>query len=431
MSHGEIRRRRSLLPKISIVKEPARIATRWAIIAAGLTPLAAVGVIYGIDRLRKARIPGGHHGFPTMAPKPIKVGDNIISAYTEGATLYADMIRAIDSAKDHVYFETYVWRSDNVGMAFKEALMRAAKRGVDVFIIYDGFGSFMSSPALKIFPRTDHLYVHRVKEVRAGLFLGDLRRTGRNHRKILVVDDTVGFVGGFNIGKDFGTEWRDTHIEIEGPAVGILSSGFREFWNTFRSKNQPRLPEGDELPWNDQIDVAFNLPSHLLFPVRQQYLDAFRRAGKSIELTTAYFVPDKEILRELILAERRGVEVRVLIPEYSNHILADWVARPFYGALLEEGVEIWLYKHAMIHAKTVIADGYRSIVGTANVDRLSMMGNFEVTVRIDSPEFAGRLEEIFENDLTTSRELTLQEWEQRNLFTRILEKLVQPFSFVV
>lgn len=421
----------SLSPKFSYFKGPARAATKWAVAGALVSPLAAVAVIYGIDRVRKARIPGGHHGFPTMAPKPIHVGDNVISAYTEGATLYADMIRAIDSAKDHVYFETYVWRSDNVGLAFKDALVRAARRGVDVFVIYDGFGSMMSSPALKIFPRTDHLYVHRVKEIRVGILLGDLRRTGRNHRKILVVDDVVGFVGGFNIGKDFGTEWRDTHIEIEGPAVNLLSSGFREFWNTFRAKNQPRLPDGDELPWDNQIDVAFNLPSHLLFPVRQQYLDAFRRAGKSIELTTAYFVPDKEILRELILAERRGVEVRVLIPEFSNHILADWVARPFYGELLKQGVEIWLYKHAMIHAKTVIADGYRSIVGTANVDRLSMMGNFEVTVQIDSPEFAERLEEIFENDLTTSRKLTLEEWDKRKMFTRILEKLVQPFSFMV
>lgn len=431
MSHDEVRLESPLFPRFSVVRGPAKTATRWALSAAAVAPLSAVGIIYGIDRVRRSRIPGGHHGFPTMAPKPIEVGDNVISAYTEGGTLYADMIRAIDGANDHVYFEMFVWRSDNTGMAFKEALMRAAKRGVDVFIIYDGFGSFLSRPALKIFPRTKHLYVHRVKEVRVGLLLGDLRRTGRNHRKILIVDDQVGFVGGFNIGDDFGTEWRDTHIEIVGPAVSILSSGFREFWNTFRARNQPRLPEGDELPWDDQIDVAFNLPSHLLFPVRQQYLDAFRRAGHSIELTTAYFVPDKEILRELILAERRGVEVRVLIPEYSNHILADWVARPFYGALLKEGVEIWLYKHAMIHAKTVIADGYRSIVGTANVDRLSMMGNFEVTVRIDSPAFAQRLEEIFENDLTTSRELTLEEWEERNLFTRILEKLVQPFSFVV
>ncbi len=431
MSHDPQATRLPLRAKYSSMRRSAQAATRFALTTAVVAPVAAVGVIYAIDRVRKSRVPGGHPGFPTVAPKPIDVGNNVISAYTEGRSLYEEMIREIDAAQDHVYFETYVWRSDEIGMKFKDALVRAAERGVDVFIIYDGFGSFLSSPKLKVFKRTEHLYVHRVREVRMGLLLGDVRRTGRNHRKVLVVDDKIGFVGGFNIGEDFGKEWRDTHIEIVGPAVKILAGGFREFWNTFRAKNQPRLQEGEQLPWNDQIDVAFNLPSHLLFPVRQQYLDAFRRAGKSIELTTAYFVPDNEILRELILAERRGVQVRVLIPEYSNHILADWVARPFYGQLLKEGVEIWLYKHAMIHAKTVIADGYRSIVGTANVDRLSMMGNFEVTVRIDSEEFAEQLEHIFENDLTTARKLTLEEWENRTLLTRILEKLVQPFSFVV
>lgn len=393
--------------------------------------LLAISTIYAVDNLRKARVPGGAKGFPALPPQTVHVADNEITVYTEGGSLYEEMIKEIDSATQSVYFETYVWRSDEVGLAFKDALVRAAKRGVQVFVIYDGFGSFMSGPSLKIFHRTPNLYVHRVREVRVGLFLGNLRRTGRTHRKILVVDDRVGFVGGFNIGRDFGHEWRDTHIRIIGPAVRLLTIGFREFWNTFRGKNQPALPEGEELPWNDLIDAAFNLPSHLLFPVRMQYLDTFKRAKRSIELTTAYFVPDREILRELINAANRGVQVRVLIPEYSNHILADWVARPFYGDLLKAGVEIWLYRHAMIHAKTVTADGFRSIVGTANVDRLSMMGNYEVTVRVDSTDFAESMEKIFDNDLTTARRLTLAEWEGRRPVTRILERIVQPMSFFV
>nr|WP_242491772.1 phospholipase D-like domain-containing protein [Actinomyces minihominis] len=407
-----------------------RIA-KMTTLAVTVAQLGSVGVIYGIDRVRKARIPGGRHGFPTLPPEEVEVGKTRLQAYTEGATLYGDMIAAIDSAKTSVYFETYVWRSDRVGFAFKEALVRAAERGVEVFIIYDGFGSFMSAPALKLFPKLPTLHVHRVKEIRVGLLLGDLRRTGRNHRKILVVDDEVAFVGGFNIGKDFGTEWRDTHIRLIGPAVRILSVGFHDFWNTFRGKDQPMLPEGEELPWDDQITAAFNLPSKLLFPVRMQYIDAFRRAAESLEITTAYFIPDREILQELILAARRGVKVRVLIPEYSNHILADWVARPFFGSLLEAGVEIWLYKHAMIHSKTVIADARRSIVGTANIDRLSMMGNFEVTVQIDDPEFAQKMEDIFDNDLTTARQLTLEEWQGRSVGTRVLERLVRPFNFIV
>lgn len=407
-----------------------RIARRVAI-GAVAAQVGAVGIIYGVDRVRKSRVPGGRHGFPTMPPVEVEVAGAKLQAYTEGTSLYADMLQAINAAKEFVYFETYVWRSDSAGKAFKNALIAAAKRGVQVFVIYDGFGSAMSSPFFKVFPHHPNLHVHRVRELRMGLFVGDLRRTGREHRKILVVDDKVGFVGGFNIGEDFGMEWRDTHLRIVGPQVRLLSIGFQEFWNTFRGKHQPELPEGEQLPWDDRITAAFNLPSHLLFPVRLQYIDAFRRATKSIEITTAYFIPDREILRELILAAGRGVRVRVLIPEYSNHILADWVARPFYGELLEAGVEIWLFKHAMIHSKTVTVDGFRSIVGTANIDRLSMAGNFEVTVQVDDRAFAARMEAIFDNDLATARRLTLEEWRGRPLVVKILETLVRRFSFIV
>lgn len=404
---------------------------RMGLVAAVVVQIGAVSAVYGIDRVRKKRIPGGPDGFPALQPSVTKVADNEITAYTEGESLYRDMIQAIDSAKEAVYFETYVWRSDSVGHAFKDALYRAANRGVQVFVVYDGFGSFMSHPLFKTFRKHPNLHIHRVKEIRRGIFSGNLRRTGRTHRKILVIDERMGFVGGFNIGHDFGTEWRDTHIRIEGPAMKLLRIGFHEFWNTFRKRSQPELPEDEGIPWDDQISAAFNLPSHLLFPVRGQYLDAFRRATKNVEITTAYFIPDQEILRELIRAAHRGVEVQVLIPEYSNHILADWVARPFYGELLRAGVKIWLYKHAMIHSKTISIDSIRSIIGTANVDRLSMMGNFEVTVQIDSPEFAAQMEAIFANDLTTARLLTFEEWEGRSLSTRLLERVLRPMALIV
>lgn len=393
--------------------------------------ISAVGAIYLIDHLRKARIPGGSSGFPTIPPEKITVGEDTLTAYTEGASLYHDMLQAIAEAKKTIYFETYVWRSDVWGMKFKDALVAAAERGVEVFIIYDGFGSLSSKPSLKNFPSLPTLHVHSIRPVRVGLFIGDLRRTGRNHRKVLIVDDQVGFLGGFNIGDDFGNEWRDTHIRIEGPAVHLLTLGFYEFWNTFRSKKQPELPDDEVMAWNPLITAAFNLPSHLLFPVRQQYLDAFRRARKSLQIQAAYFIPDDEILVGMIKAARRGVQVKVLIPEYSNHILADWVARPYFGRLLQEGVEIWLYEQAMIHAKTVVVDDYLSIVGTANIDRLSMRGNFEVTMQIDSPAFARQMNVIFDNDLTNAHKLTFEEWQARSRATKVLERLVRAFNFIV
>lgn len=406
-------------------------AAKIAAVANVIAPVIGAATVIGVDKARMARVPGGVKGFPTLAPKDVSVGEDVIRSYTEGASLYRDMIEDIDNAKDYVYFETYVWRSDAAGHAFKEALYRAADRGVRVFIVYDGFGSFMSHPFFKVFRKHPNLYVHRVAEIRRGMLSGNLRRTGRSHRKLQVTDGKVGYVGGFNIGDDFGKEWRDTHVRIEGKSVDALKIGFEEFWNTFRSTRQPELPEEGQLAWNADITAAFNRPSHLLYPVRGQYLESFHRAKENIDITTAYFVPDQEIRRELERAARRGVKVRVLIPEFSNHIIADWVGRPYLGELLKAGVEIWLYKHAMIHAKTISVDNYRSIVGTANIDRLSLAGNFEITVQIDSEDFANRMDEMFDNDLSTARKLTLEEWESRGLRTRLLESMVAPLRLVV
>lgn len=404
---------------------------RRAVLASVAAQVSGVVAVYAIDRVRVHRSPGGFHGFPSTTVDDTIVDGNEIRIYTEGTGLYADQINAIDQARETVYFETYVWRSDRVGRLFKEALYRAAERGVRVYVIFDGFGSLNSSPVFKHFKPHPNLFVRRISEVRTVALAGGIRSTGRDHRKLLLVDQNIGFVGGFNVGVDFGTEWRDTHIRIIGPAVKPLCLAFCQFWNIIRTKGQPTLQDWDELPWTGNITPAFNLPSSLLFPIRGQYLEAFEKSRESLDVATAYFVPDRDILHALIRAAQRGVKVRILIPEYSNHILADWVARPFFGQMLEAGIEIWLYQHAMIHAKTVVADGHRSIVGTANIDRLSMAGNYEVTVQIDSQAFGRQMQNVFDRDLTTSRRLTLEEWKNRGRATQFLEMLVSRFSFIV
>lgn len=409
----------------------AQVALRAGLATLGVLQAAAIGTIYVVDRIRKSRIPGGAQGFPTLAPEDTTVDTSVIRSYTEGRSLYADMLDAIDNAKDHIYFETYVWRADAAGLAFKDALYRAADRGVKVYVIYDGFGNLNQNPRFKIFPKHPNMFVHRLSEVRLGLFTLNIRHTGRTHRKILVVDRDFAFVGGFNIGDDFGSEWRDTHVRIVGPAIDELADGFVSFWNQLRRPKHPLLIRHHVRRWDPPISAAFNLPSRLLFPVRGLYLDALERAVDEVLITTAYFIPDREILSALVGAARRGVKVKILIPEYSNHILADWVARPLFGKLLENGVEIWLYQHAMVHSKTMTVDGIWSTVGTANLDRLSLVGNYEVNLQIHSAAFAERMQRIFANDLTTARRLTLDEWERRPWLTKFTELLLRPYYVVV
>ncbi len=410
--------------------------TAWTVlkgvgIGLGIAQVGAVATVYAVDRMRVARIPGGQHGFPALPPADTEVHGNVVRSYTEGHSLYADMLEAIEDAHDYIFFETYIWRADVTGQRFKDALYEAADRGVKVFAVYDGFGVLNQDPRFKHFRFHPNLNVVRIPEVRSGLLTLNLRKTGRDHRKILVVDGQAGFVGGFNIGDSFGDEWRDTHVRVSGPAVWELENGFTDFWNHFRHRRQPSLPDMGARQWNAQVTAAFNLPSRLLYPVRGLYIDAMERATTRILITTAYFIPDQEILQGLIAAAKRGVRVRVLIPEYSNHILADWVARPYYGDLLRNGIEIWLYQHAMVHSKTMTVDGVWSTVGTANIDRLSMQGNYEVNMQFFSESFATRMEEIFANDLTTARQLTIDEWEDRGLATRIGEHLLHPLEFIV
>lgn len=414
----------------------ARQAQAWTIakrIGIGLVCAQATAVIavHTIDRMRKQRVPGGRHGFPTLAPEDTRVGHSQVRTYTEGHSLYADMLEAINKATDHVYFETFIWRADEWGERFKEALIRAALRGVDVYCVYDGFGVLNQDPRFFIFPRIPHLWVRRFPAVRSGLFTLNLRNTGQDHRKILVVDSKVGFVGGYNIGDRFANEWRDTHVRIEGDAVWELDNGFTDFWNDYKPSRAPRLPDMGARQWSADITASFNQPQRFLYPIRGMYIDAIDRAKDRILITTAYFIPDREILQALVDAAQRGVQVKVLIPEYSNHILADWVASPYYGRLLREGIEIWLYQHAMVHSKTMTVDGMWSTVGTANIDRLSMRGNHEVNMQFFSTGLASRMEQIFDNDLTTARRLTIDEWEGRTLLTRVTERLLHPFEILI
>ncbi len=411
-------------------------ARTWGIVkkvglAFALSQATAIAAIHTIDRVRKERIPGGRHGFPVLAPTDTAIASNEVRTYTEGHSLYADMLDAIATAKDHVYFETFIWRSDEWGQRFKDAIIAAAQRGVEVYCVYDGFGVLNQDPRFFVFPDLPHLWVKKFPTIRSGLFTLNLRKTGQDHRKILVVDSRVGFVGGYNIGNPFADEWRDTHVRVTGDAVWELENSFIDFWNHFKPRRAPQLPDRGARTWEAEVTSAINMPQRILYPIRGMYIDAIGRATDRVLITTAYFIPDKEILEALISAARRGVCVKVLIPEYSNHILADWVARPYYGALLREGIEIWLYQHAMVHSKTMTIDGLWSTIGTANIDRLSMRGNHEVNMQFYSSELATRMEEIFANDLSTSRRLTVEEWEGRSLLTRFTEHLLHPFEFMV
>jgi cardiolipin synthase A/B len=416
--------RRLPLPVHVDVDWPAvrRVATRVALAAASVPVTVAAGLT-AVEKARRHRYPLDAD-FPTAPPSSTSVGATTTTVYTYGADLYAAMLDAIRRAERQILFETYIWKGDDVGQEFKDALVEAAARGVDVFVAYDGFANLVVPQAFFQFPATIH--VLRFPVWRPGILMLDVRNSGRDHRKILVVDDEVAFVGGYNIGGLYAAHWRDTHLRIEGPSVWELRNAFVDFWNRWRTPDQPVLQDVGSTHWLPQLRAARNAPSDLVFPIRGIYLDAIDRACSYVQITQAYFIPDREILAALLAAARRGVDVRVLVPERSNHVVADWLARGHYATLLRGGVRIFLYTGAMIHAKTATIDGRWSTVGTANIDRLSLTGNYEINLEIVDPGVAARLEDVFRMDQSNARELTLDEWERRSALKKVGERVLAP-----
>ncbi len=366
--------------------------------------------------------------FPITAPRTVTIGDGTVTTYTYGRDLYADMLAAIEGAEKQILFETYIWKGDEVGEKFKAALAAAADRGVDVYCIYDAFANLVVSPRFKHFPA--NMMVLPYPAYSAGWRFLDLRRYGRDHRKILVVDDEVGFVGGYNIGTPYETEWRDTHVRITGPGVWDLKRTFADFWNlnrrrTLRRSERPLLLETAST-WEPRIRFHRNVPRLWMFPIRSMYLEAINRASHNVWMTHAYFIPDQDFVDAIKDAARRGVDVRLLVPHKSNHIVADWISRGYFSQLLEAGVRIFRYRDAMVHAKTSTIDGTWSTVGTANVDRLSLQGNYEINVEVIDEAMAKTMEEIYAADESNCFELTSGEWAARDLHRKFTEYVLAP-----
>ncbi|MGN0063540.1 MAG: phosphatidylserine/phosphatidylglycerophosphate/cardiolipin synthase family protein, partial [Nocardioides sp.] len=297
----------------------ARVLTyaRRALLALfGLQLLLALGLSLVDAYRRRNKKP---KPFPVSAPETVGVGDSEITTYTYGQDLFDDMLAAIEGAHKLILFETYIWKDDTVGEQFKTALAAAAERGVEVYCIYDGFANLVVPRSFKQFPA--EMKVLRYPTYPAGLRFWDLSRYGRDHRKILVVDDHAAFVGGFNIGTAYATEWRDTHVRITGPAVGDLKRAFADFWNLNRRRRfglseRPLLLETPS-EWEPEIRVHRNVPRLWMFPIRGMYIEAVNKATRTIWMTHAYFLPDADLLESITAASRRGVDVRLLVPHKS------------------------------------------------------------------------------------------------------------------
>jgi cardiolipin synthase len=335
---------------------------------------------------------------------------NRIALEFEGPSTFESWIEAIDQARKFVYFENYVVRDDRVGRAFRDALIGKARQGVPVMMIYDWLGCWAT-------PRRYWKPMHEAGiQIRAfnppALALGDpLGVLQRDHRKLVAVDGEAAFVGGFCVGEEWAGSaakppWRDTGVEVRGPAARAAALAFERLWGelgepSFLAATLP-VPQavGSTPVW-----IVEGEPGKARV-YRTIHLTA-ARARVRIWITDAYFVAPRPVSEALAAAAQQGVDVRILVPAHSNWPLVHSISRGGYRFLLENGVRVFEWEGPMMHAKTAVVDGVWCRVGSSNLNNASLMGNWEIDVCVLDGSLAGQLEGLFLADLASSREIVL------------------------
>ncbi len=385
-----------------------------------------VAALMLVDRQRKRR--SAPATFPHSELPEVTLDGSSFQIYVYGRDLYDAMLAAIDEATDTIYMETFIWKDDEAGQEFKEHLARKAEQGVAVYVVFDVFGNLVVPREFKQFPDNIHLLRYRAIHRLRHLLMA--RRYALDHRKLLIVDGKVAFIGGYNIGSLYATEWRDTHLRITGPDAAFIAQAFVDFWN----RNAPRtdlINKRYRRHYNAAMGVRSNDAMRLTFPIRDMYLNGIDAADHNIRLTSAYFIPDHVLLNSLKAAAARGVDVQVLVPWTSNHIVADWASHAYFTECLRAGIRIFGYEHAMIHAKTCTVDGELTTIGTANIDRLSSVGNYEINAVIVNSDVAKQMERIFEADKSNAFELKLEQWNSRPWYVKVSEQIIKPLRVVL
>lgn len=365
--------------------------------------------------------------------------DNDVHIFTDGVEKFNDLISRLEAAEYHIHMQYYIVKNDSLGKRIMEVLTRKAEQGVTVRFLYDDIGSRkLKDSFFKDFQQAGGqkaaFFPSRIP------FL-NYRVNYRNHRKLVIIDGQIGYIGGFNIGNEylglnpkFGY-WRDTHLRLTGSIVRALQSRFVLDWNLASaetlevdSRYFPALLDNavqDQVP----MQIVASGPNETWPHFVYTFLKLIHMAKSRILLQTPYFIPEESMLNALRIAALSGIDVRIMIPEKADHLFVHWASLYYVGELLRAGVKCYLYDYGFLHAKTIIVDGKVASVGTANFDIRSLRLNFETNALMFHEETATKLENTFWKDMEGCMELTLEEYEKRSLRIRFLEsisKLISP-----
>jgi cardiolipin synthase len=405
------------------------------IVGSSLAVLLAIAQDQATIRVRtavSAQDPQAIHYVAALVGSPVSRG-NAYDVLTNGDEIFPAMLEAINSARTRVSFETYIFESGSVADQFTSAFEAAARRGVRVNLVVDFFGGSAMPDK----------HIERLK--RAGCQVASFNRSKwdtleelnyRTHRKILVTDGEVAFVGGVGIADHWlgdaqdKDHWRDTQIRVRGPMARLLEGAFYENFIEAAGVVTPEIHPGVPAePEGGESLLVRSSPTAGSNDLKRLYLLTIGAARRSLDITTPYLVTDESTMWALNDAVNRGVKVRVLTEgDTTDARSVKYASRRSYEQLMSGGIDLYEYQRTMLHTKAMVVDGVWSMFGSANLDNRSLELNDELNVVVRNPNLAGRLLEGFEADLLDSKRLTLDEWRRRGLLEKTREHFWGYFS---
>jgi cardiolipin synthase len=369
---------------------------------------------------------------------PVTYRHNRLVLFPDGPHFFQELMLALRSAECMILLEYYIIRSDHTGSALATELIAAVKRGVRVLLIYDYIGC-IETPSVyfkNLSQQGIELIPFNVPSFRRGIHWFDRR----NHRKMTIIDGRLVFLGGFNIADEYAGDgmlqkrFRDLGFSVSGSVVQELMRSFGDIWQMERHE-RPALAvvcdkkTGKRCNGHAKVAIVSGGPHQRSSLIRSAFLFNIAVASDELLVVNPYFVPGPRIIRSLLRASRRGVRVRLLMPARSDVPLVQLVGRSSYGTLLRGGIEIFEMEQELLHAKVMLVDGARAVIGSANLDQRSFHRNFEINCVIDSSDFGTQIRRELEADFHAARRVTLDDHEGRGLVLRGLEKIVNLFSW--
>lgn len=352
-----------------------------------------------------------------------------IKYFSDGKGKFDALIHDMENAQRHIHFQYYIFEDDEIGKKVKTVLMKKALEGVEVRVLYDDAANWKVKNVFYEEMQTAGVEITGFLRVRVPVFTSKVNY--RNHRKVVVIDGKIGYIGGMNVADRYLTDtWKDMHLRIVGKGVLALQSAFLIDWVSSgkRITNKKTYFPENPIITNNVLQIVTGGPINPWRTLLQATLHILSNAKKYVYIQTPYFLPTESLLQILQSTALSGVDVRLMVPEKSDTRFVNTAAHSYFSNIMKAGVKIYLYKPAFLHAKMMVVDDFITVVGSANMDFRSFEYNFEINAYLYDNGFAGKMKQMFLKDQQNCKYIILKEWKKRSRIERFKESVMRMFS---